>query len=109
MGTAYRSLLRLYPRDFRTWFGEEMSAAFEARAKECRAHGWAVFLGFACRELAGVLKGAAAEWSARSTTDPAVRARSVPDLRLMRPCGITREAWFARVCVDVWQNQAGMN
>jgi len=105
MGTAYRTLLRLYPHDFRVWFAAEMATAFEARAAECQALGLAVFLRFAFAELIGLVKGAGAEWVAKSTTDPAQRARSVPDLRMMRPPGITRDAYFARVCVNVWRNR----
>ncbi|SPF56899.1 hypothetical protein SBA4_970005 [Candidatus Sulfopaludibacter sp. SbA4] len=105
MRTAYRLLLHLYPHDFRVWFAAEMTTAFEARAGECRARGRAVFLRFAIAELIGLLKGAAAEKAARIAADPAVRARSVPDLRMMRPPGITREAYFARVCVNAWRNR----
>lgn len=105
MGTIYRTLLRLYPGDFRVWFGAEMSEAFEARAGERRAIGRVVLLRFAFAELIGLVKGAAAEWAAKLATDPAQRARSVPDLRMMRPPGITREAYFARECVNTWRDR----
>jgi len=105
MRTAYRALLRLYPHDFRVWFAAEMTTAFEARSAECRARGQAVFLRFAIAELIGLVKGAAAERTARIAADPAVRARSVPDLRMMRPPGIPREAYFARVSVNAWRNR----
>jgi hypothetical protein len=100
----YRLLLRLYPRDFRVWFAAEMSAAFDARAVEYRARGAGAYLRFALTELMDIPKGAAAERVARFATDPARRARSVPDLRMMRPPGITRNSYFARVCVDTWRD-----
>jgi hypothetical protein len=105
MRTAYRVLLSLYPQDFRVWFAAEMTNAFEARAGECRARGLAFFLSFAFAEVIGLVKGAAAERAARTATDPAVRARAVPDLRMMRPPGIPRDAYFARVCVNAWRNR----
>jgi hypothetical protein len=48
-------------------------------------------------ELAGLLAGAAAEWIAKLTSDRWVRARSLPDLRMMRPAGMPRELWFGRI------------
>ena len=48
-------------------------------------------------ELAGLLAGAAAEWFAKTTSDPAVRAHTLPDLRMMRPAGMPRELWFGRI------------
>ena len=39
--------------------------------------------------------GAAAEWAAKLTTEPSVRGRSLPDVRMMRPAGVPREVWFA--------------
>ena len=85
MISAYRALLGLYPYDFRAAFAAEMLAGF---AKDDAEHCGA--------ELAGLLAGAAAEWIAKLTSDPAVRARTLPDLRMMRPAGMPREVWFAR-------------
>jgi len=83
---AYRALLGLYPYDFRAAFGAEMLAAFASvRAERRRA------------ELAGLLAGAAAEWIAKLTSDSSARARSLPDLRMMRPAGMPRELWFGRI------------
>ena len=69
MERAYRALLKLYPYDFRAAFGAE---------------------------LASLVTGAAAEWIAKLTSDSFVRARSLPDRRMMRPAGMPRELWFGR-------------
>jgi hypothetical protein len=80
---AYRTLLWLYPYDFRAAFAAEMLAAFARTGAERRG-----------AELAGLLTGAAAEWIAKLTSDRLVRGRSLPDLRMMRPAGMPRELWF---------------
>jgi hypothetical protein len=85
MKSIYQALLTLYPYDYRAAFAAEMAAALET--VDARRHG---------QELAGLLTGAAAEWIAKLTTDPGVRARSLPDLRMMRPAGMPRELWFGR-------------
>jgi hypothetical protein len=85
MRRAYRALLRLYPYDFRAAFGAEMLAAFDAGSGKGRV-----------RELAGMARGAVAEWFAKLTSDPIRRGRSLPDVRMMRPPGITRAEWFER-------------
>ena len=82
MRRVYKALLRLYPYDYR--------AAFENELLECLE-------GSAAVEMAGLLRGAAAEWFAKLTTDQSVRGRSLPDLRMMRPAGMPRELWFARI------------
>jgi hypothetical protein len=64
MKRAYRALLRLYPYDFRAAFEAEMLAAFDAGARQARA-----------RELAGRVRGLAAEWFAKWTTHPIDRGR----------------------------------
>jgi len=82
--SAYRTLLRLYPADYRTMFAAEMERAFDQIANERSV----------LTESIGVITGAAAEWIAKWTTDPVVRGRTLPDIRMMRPPGITREVWF---------------
>jgi len=86
MKRAYRILLRLYPYDYRAMFADEMARTFDQLA-ECRP---------AC-EFAGLLLGAAREWIAKRTTDPVVRGRALPDLRMMRPPGVTKQIWFGRI------------
>jgi hypothetical protein len=83
---AYRALLGLYPYDFRAAFAGEMLAAFAEVGPERRG-----------AELAGLPTGAAAEWVAKIASDPAVRGRTLPDLRMMRPAGMPRELWFAGI------------
>ena len=84
MVRAYRFLLNLYPYDFRLWFAAEMLDAFTQSAADRHA----VF------ELATLLAGAAAEWLDKWMGDRDARARALPDWRMMRPAGISKEAWF---------------
>jgi hypothetical protein len=81
MERIYRALLRLYPYDFRLWFGAEMVHAFAQSPAPLP-------------ELAGLVAGAAAEWFAKWTGDRDARARALPDWRMMRPAGISKEVWF---------------
>jgi hypothetical protein len=78
-----------------------MLTTFEQSADERRGHGWAVFICFTLGELIGLLIGAGAEWIAKFTSDSSVRARCLPDLRMMRPPGVTRETFFARAGANV--------
>jgi hypothetical protein len=91
---AYTALLRLYPRDYRTKFAAEMLAAFEEGAAEQRARGRAAGVPFALVELISLLLGAGAEWGAKFISDRSTRGRCLPDWRMMRPPGVTREEWF---------------
>lgn len=89
MRRAYRIILRLYPWDYRATFGVEMLSTFERRVEQ-RGGSWR----FAVVELAALAIGAGREWIAKLTTDPIVRGRALPDVRMMRPPGISREIWF---------------
>jgi hypothetical protein len=91
----YKALLRLYPSDYRRLFSAEMGATFEESVVEHRGQ-LSLSLRFAISELVGLLVALGDEWIAKLTSDDAVRARSVPDLRLMRPPGVSREEWFSR-------------
>ena len=84
----YRALLLLYPADYRAMFAVEMARAFDRIAEE---HPGAI-----PKEIAGLITSAAAEWIAKWTTEPVVRGRSMPDLRMMRPVGVTKEMWFGK-------------
>jgi len=75
--------IRLYPYDFRAAFSAEMTAILQRREPESR-------------ELFALLLNAIREWFAKFTTDKYQRARALPDLRMMRPPGISQEAWFLR-------------
>lgn len=86
MKRTCRALLRLYPYDYRAAFASEMLAIFEIRNAERPCRRWV--------ELAGLLCGAAVEWRAKLTTDESTRGRSLPDLRMMRPVGVTQQSWF---------------
>ena len=91
----YRAALRLYPADYRAPFGGEMQAAFEAAAQEMRRNGRRAYLGFLATEGAALTVGACREWLVKLVSDPTVRARTLPDCRLMRPVGVTRAEWAA--------------
>ena len=91
----YVAALRLYPADYRAAFAGEMRAAFEAAAHDARRHGRRAYVVFVVAEGAAVAAGACREWVVKFTSDPAVRARILPDCRLMRPVGVTRAEWAA--------------
>ena len=95
---AYDALLRLYPTDFRTRFAAEMLSTFEEAATERCKQGVLRSVHFASIELLGLLVGAAAEWRAKLSTDSSVRGRCLPDLRMMRPPGVTQKLWFGGAC-----------
>lgn len=92
---AYRTLLQLYPSDYRTLFALEMQNAFERAAEERRLLGRPVFIRFLLSEFIGLLSGIGTEWIVKFTTDSSARGRCLPDLRMMRPPGVSRELWFA--------------
>ena len=104
MTRAYRILLLLYPADYRALFAAGMLNAFAKTAAERRGQGRAVFIRFALAELAGLTIGAGAEWIAKLTTETSVRGRCLPDLRMMRPPGVSRELWFAGAGMSAGQS-----
>jgi hypothetical protein len=105
MKRAYNMLLRLYPTDYRTCFAAEMLKTFEEAAAWRRKQGMLGSVYFSLAELVGLLIGAAAEWIAKLSTDRSIRGRCLPDLRMMRPPGVTRQQWFARTCAtDIQPN-----
>jgi hypothetical protein len=100
MRRACKTLLQFYPRDYREMFAAEMLVVFEEASEERRRHGSAVFVRFAVAELMGLVTGAGAEWIAKSAyalfhSGSYISGRCLPDPRLMRPAGITRESYFA--------------
>jgi hypothetical protein len=94
MHRTYRTSLKLYPADYRASFAAGMLDTFEKAAESSRRHGRAAFVRRALAELTGLLWGIAAEWIAKLSTDRCVRGRCLPDLRMMRPVGVSRESWF---------------
>jgi hypothetical protein len=93
----YRTLLRLYPRDHRALFAEEMLNAFREAAGEKR--GWTYFR-FAIEEFAGLVAGAGSEWIAKFSTGPSIRGRTLPDPVKMRPAGVSWEQHYAGTFAD---------
>jgi|SRR5262245_963854 len=96
---AYDILLRLYPADYRALFADEMLTAFEEAAEERRERGWAVFASFVLEELAGLVIGAGAEWSAKFTpiarhSNISASAKAHNLLLKMRPLGVSRDSFY---------------
>lgn len=90
----YMTLLHLYPSDYRARFAAEMLAAFEEGTAEQLACGRSVGARFVLVELMGLVLGAASEWGSKIVCDRTARGRCLPDWRMMRPPGVTREEWF---------------
>jgi hypothetical protein len=99
--SVYRRLLCLYPRDYFDSFASEMLNVFESATEERRD------LRFVLTEFTGLLTGAAAEWFAKLTTDRAVRGRCLPDLRMMRPAGVSKAAWFSEAVLHGYKKARG--
>jgi hypothetical protein len=91
MNRVLRAFIRLYPEDYRAFFGAAMRQSLEAALNERRGR----LLRIAAVESFGLLAGAMREWIAKFSTDPAVRGRCLPDLRKMRPVGVPRSVWFS--------------
>jgi hypothetical protein len=79
----YRTLLRLYPKDYQFQFEAEMRDAFQMALQEHQHCGQLIVARFVVSEFASLICGACAEWCAKLTTDSSVRARYLPDLRMM--------------------------
>jgi len=85
VGRIYRTLLRLYPSDYRSRFAPEMLHVFEHALEEHRRQSVVGYIRFLIRECRHLLTGAGREWTARLTTDASVRLRwsssraSLPD------------------------------
>jgi hypothetical protein len=92
---VYAWLLRLYPADYRRFFGAAMLDVFERRGREQRATAFTRYAAFLAREVAAIAAGAAREWLAKLTSPPLFRARHLRDLRLMRPPGASKRDWYA--------------
>jgi hypothetical protein len=79
----YRTLLQLYPKDYQFQFEAEMREAFQMAVHEQHDRPALLFTRFVLAEFAGLIRGASAEWCAKFMTDASVRARYLPDLRMM--------------------------
>jgi hypothetical protein len=89
----YRSLLRIYPSEFRQQFSEEMISVFEQRAAERFANGGSVSFAFLLTEFSGIVKGAYVMWFSKiprfdrkqsefgPTTTPILTAEEATKLR----------------------------
>jgi hypothetical protein len=79
----YRMLLQIYPKDYQFQFELEMREAFQLAVQEHHDCSRLIFARFVFAEFAGLIRGACAEWCEKFTTDRSVRARYLPDLRMM--------------------------
>jgi hypothetical protein len=59
---VYRMLLRLYPKEFREQFSEEMFEVFRQKAHDLTAGRGVMFASFVFREFIGLPVGAAGAW-----------------------------------------------
>ena len=62
----FRFLLRLYPPEHQALFAPEMLALLEETTREGCQRSWSAHTYFVLKESFGLLKGAAAEWFAKS-------------------------------------------
>ena len=97
MRRVYKTLLRLYPRDYAELFAAEMLTIFEEAYKDRRRQGSAVFLRFAVAELMGLASGAGAEWIAKSAyniyhSGSYISGCCLPDPLRIRPAGVSHFA-----------------
>jgi hypothetical protein len=95
--SIYRTLLRLYPRDHRALFADEMSNAFAEAAEEKRG---SAYFRFVAGEFVGMVMGAGSEWIAKLSADPSIRGRTLPDHVKMRPAGVSWETHYAGAFPD---------
>jgi hypothetical protein len=100
----YQASLRLYPWDYATAFSADMTTAFDEACEEQRRRGRGSFICFVTSEICGLMFAAGKEWFAKLTTETSVRGRYLPDLRMMRPVGVSRELWFGS---PKWEDRAG--
>jgi len=91
MKQLYQWLLRLYPREIRATFGDEMAAVFEQVAKERRDQGKAAYARFVFSEFIALIIQAGTARIFRGRPDPAL------DLRKMRPPDVSRESYGAAI------------
>jgi hypothetical protein len=80
LSDAYRSLLSLYPAEFRRLFSEEMLGVFEQRAGD-RFSNRSSSIAFVSREFSSVVKGAYVMWLGK---------RSRPCGRSLRPVRLSQ-------------------
>src|SRR5439155_24269260 len=92
---AYALALRLFPADYRANLGAPMLTAFRDSVRARRPMPRLSALRFLAAEFAALASAIAAEWLAKLTTDAATRGRYLPDCRMMRPPGVTRDEWAA--------------
>ena len=99
MTRIYRTLLGLYPREYRTLFVKEMLGAFEDACAEYRRRGLCEFVRFAVSELAGLVVEAEAGWVAK-TKHVVFHSRNsgdcccLPDIARARPPWVARDTYY---------------
>jgi hypothetical protein len=94
---TFRLLILLYPEDYRRAFAAAMVHAFTDAAADRSAEGVLAGCRFVAREYASLIRGAGQEWLAKATAAPFERQMLFRDPSLMRPPGMTRRDWAARL------------
>jgi len=84
-----------------------MSAVFEEAITHHRLGSTTTFVRFAFAELTALVSGLRSEWIAKLRSDHAARGRHLPDCRMMRPAGVTREQWAAGLAATVIRHGGG--
>ncbi|HEY7390197.1 MAG TPA: hypothetical protein VH640_16900 [Bryobacteraceae bacterium] len=74
----FELLLRLYPREHRELFGEEMASVLQQAAEDRRGEGWWAYARFFFWEIIGLAAGAAAVWAARFAGKSRVQPQAEP-------------------------------
>jgi hypothetical protein len=100
---VFKTLLRLYPREHRVRFGEEMLAVFESVLQERRGQGRPAWVRLVMGEFAGAVTGAAAAWMAHFTR-PAGPVAAIAGANLPQS-GLPEELVQAQQRVDVLVSQ----
>jgi hypothetical protein len=81
LGRLCRAAIELYPYDFRATFAADMLVTLDESPPRFR-------------DLISIISGAGREWFVKLATNRYVRAHCLPDVRMMRPAGISKEIWF---------------
>jgi hypothetical protein len=91
-------LLRLYPKEHRELFGEEMASVLRQAAEDRRAQGWWPYARFLVWEVAGLAVGAAAVWAARFAGQPHIQPS--PPSRAAQPDEIRETEQLIQRSID---------
>jgi hypothetical protein len=95
LARAYALGLRLFPADYRAALADQMLRTFDEAACDLGRMRAPAAVRFVAREFVSLFRAIGEEWFVKLTSDAAARGRCLPDCRMMRPPGVTREQWSA--------------